>query len=165
LQTNGLGAQRAVIQSAIVCVVGKRAGMRRLRGALQPLIGLGFLEEDRNEVDRPPRILASAAAMAAMLDGPGFGPRARTRPSSLWSRASRRLRQGDIATIVAAMAPDVDWQVIGQTSDFPTFRAAQVPRAVQEFFGLVGNNLTFSEFSPRSSIPSATRCSCSVTTP
>jgi uncharacterized protein len=57
--------------------------------------------------------------------------------------------KGDIATIVAAMTPDVSWESTGRPSDFPTYGARKGPGAVQEFFGLVGSTLAFSAFSPK----------------
>ena len=49
--------------------------------------------------------------------------------------------KGDTATIVAAMAPDADWETVGRTSDFPTFGPRKGQPGVQEFFNLVGSNL------------------------
>jgi ketosteroid isomerase-like protein len=57
--------------------------------------------------------------------------------------------KGDIATIVAAVAADVDWSVNGRASDVPTFGARKGQAAVQEFFALVASSYTFSEFLPK----------------
>jgi ketosteroid isomerase-like protein len=57
--------------------------------------------------------------------------------------------KGDIATIVAAVTADVDWESIGRASDFPTLGPRKGPAGVGEFFKTVGSNLTFSEFSPK----------------
>ena len=61
--------------------------------------------------------------------------------------------KGDVATIVAAMAPQVDWHSGGQASDVPTFGPRKGPAAVQEFFTLVGSSYTFSDFSPKEFYP------------
>ncbi len=57
--------------------------------------------------------------------------------------------RGEIATIVAAMAADVSWDVVGRKKDYPIFGAWKGPQAVQEFFRLVGEQQEASEFSPR----------------
>ena len=57
--------------------------------------------------------------------------------------------RGDIAHIVAALAPDVSWQVIGRPSDYPTFGARKGQPAVSEFFRLVAENQDATDFSPR----------------
>jgi ketosteroid isomerase-like protein len=57
--------------------------------------------------------------------------------------------KGDIAALVAAMAPDVVWESTGRASDLPTYGTFKGQAGVQQFFGLVGGNLAFSEFSPR----------------
>jgi hypothetical protein len=57
--------------------------------------------------------------------------------------------RGEIATIVGAMAPDGTWESVGRPSDFPAFGPRKGQKAVQEFFDIVGRELTFSEFSPK----------------
>ncbi len=57
--------------------------------------------------------------------------------------------RGDIATIVAAMAPDVDWEVVGRSTDYPVLGKRKGPQGVQEFFRLVGELQQASEFAPR----------------
>jgi ketosteroid isomerase-like protein len=57
--------------------------------------------------------------------------------------------RGEIATIVKAMAPDVDWRVVGRNKDYPLFGGWKGPGGVQEFFKLVGETQEATEFSPR----------------
>jgi uncharacterized protein len=57
--------------------------------------------------------------------------------------------RGDIATIVAALTPDVSWHVIGRPSDYPTLGARKGQAAVNEFFRQVGENQEATDFSPR----------------
>ena len=57
--------------------------------------------------------------------------------------------KGDIATIIAALTPDIDWQSVGRPSDFPTFGPRKGPKEVGEFFKTVAATNDFSEFSPR----------------
>ncbi len=64
--------------------------------------------------------LASTTAMAAM-PGTAFAQGADTPNIALVKSLYGAFGKGDIATIVAAMAPDVNWEAVGRTSDFPTF--------------------------------------------
>src|SRR6266481_3698636 len=57
--------------------------------------------------------------------------------------------RGDVATLIAGLSPDVDWETIGRTSDFPTLGPRKGAGAVQEFFKLVADNEEFSDFTPR----------------
>ncbi len=57
--------------------------------------------------------------------------------------------RGDVATMVAGLTPDVDWETVGRSSDFPTLGPRKGTKAVEEFFRLVAENEDFSEFSPR----------------
>jgi steroid delta-isomerase-like uncharacterized protein len=57
--------------------------------------------------------------------------------------------RGDIETLLAGCAPDIDWQTIGRPSDFPTLGPRKGIEAVEQFFRLVDENEAFSEFSPR----------------
>ena len=57
--------------------------------------------------------------------------------------------RGDVATIIAGLSPDIDWETIGRTSDFPTLGPRKGAGAVQEFFQLVADNEDFSDFTPR----------------
>ena len=57
--------------------------------------------------------------------------------------------RGDIATLLAGCAPDIDWETVGRRSDFPTLGPRRGRKAVEEFFRLVGELEEFSEFSPR----------------
>lgn len=57
--------------------------------------------------------------------------------------------RGDIATIIGATTPDVEWETVGRVSDFPTLGRRLGPAGVQEFFERVGQHLDFLEFSPK----------------
>jgi hypothetical protein len=57
--------------------------------------------------------------------------------------------RGDIATIVAALAPNVDWSVNGRNTDYPAFGTWKTPAQVQDFFRLVAEHENFTDFSPR----------------
>jgi ketosteroid isomerase-like protein len=57
--------------------------------------------------------------------------------------------RGDIATILAGVAPDIDWRCVGRPSDFPTFGPRKGPKEVGEFFKAVADTNDFSEFSPK----------------
>jgi ketosteroid isomerase-like protein len=57
--------------------------------------------------------------------------------------------RGDIATILAAATPDIDWQTVGRSSDYPIFGPRKGVAAVQDFFRLVAENQEFSDFTPR----------------
>ena len=56
--------------------------------------------------------------------------------------------KGDIATLVNGLAADVDWTVNGRRKDYPMFGNWKGPGEVQTFFKGVGENETFSAFSP-----------------
>src|SRR5262249_19330874 len=58
-------------------------------------------------------------------------------------------KRGDIGTIIAAVTPDIDWQVHGSPKDFPTIGRWRGPSGAQDFFRLVGENLEATEFTPR----------------
>ena len=57
--------------------------------------------------------------------------------------------RGDIATIVAGLTQDIDWQTLGPARDYPTFGQRKGKAAVQEFFAQVAATEEFSDFSPR----------------
>lgn len=57
--------------------------------------------------------------------------------------------KGDVAAIVAGLTPDVDWETVGRSSDFPTLGPRKGSAAVTEFFRLVAENEDFSDFTPR----------------
>lgn len=57
--------------------------------------------------------------------------------------------RGDIATIIAALAPDVDWRLNGSRSDYPLFGNRKGPREVQAFFEEIPKLQDFSDFTPR----------------
>ncbi len=58
-------------------------------------------------------------------------------------------QRGDIAPIIAALAQDVRWEVIGRPEDYPIFGRRKGPAAVQEFFRLLAELQEASDFSPR----------------
>jgi ketosteroid isomerase-like protein len=58
-------------------------------------------------------------------------------------------KRGDIAPIIAALAPNVDWRVNGRPKDYPCFGVWTGPGDVRKFFGLVAENEQASDFSPR----------------
>jgi ketosteroid isomerase-like protein len=57
--------------------------------------------------------------------------------------------RGDIATILGALTPDVDWDVNGRPQDYPTIGRRKGPAGVQEFFRLVGELQQTDTFEPR----------------
>ena len=57
--------------------------------------------------------------------------------------------RGDIATIIAALAPDIEWRLNGSRSDHPLLGTWKGSKGVQEFFGELAKLQDFSEFSPR----------------
>jgi ketosteroid isomerase-like protein len=57
--------------------------------------------------------------------------------------------RGEIAAIVDAMAADSTWEMVGRAEDFPTFGLFKGQAGVKNFFDAVGQNLDFSEFSPK----------------
>lgn len=57
--------------------------------------------------------------------------------------------RGDIATIVAAMAPDADWTVHGRAKDYPALGHFKGPQGVREFFRIVAENQEAMDFTPR----------------
>src|SRR6266576_3249520 len=57
--------------------------------------------------------------------------------------------KGDIATIVAGMAPDVDWVVNGDRKDFPSFGSWKGQGEVQKFFHAVADNQDAKVFDPQ----------------
>jgi len=61
--------------------------------------------------------------------------------------------RGDVADIIASLAPDVHWESGGRASDFPTFGPRKGPSEVQAFFGQVAENLDFSDFTLREFCP------------
>jgi ketosteroid isomerase-like protein len=58
-------------------------------------------------------------------------------------------QSGQIDTIVGALSPNVDWQTVGRSKDFPTFGPRKGRAAVADFFKIVAENEEFAEFSPR----------------
>ncbi len=57
--------------------------------------------------------------------------------------------RGDIAHIVAAMAPDATWEVVGRSQDYNLFGKRKGQQAVQDFFKGVGEQQQATDFSPR----------------
>jgi ketosteroid isomerase-like protein len=57
--------------------------------------------------------------------------------------------RGEIATIIAALAPDMEWRLNGSRADHPLLGTWKGPQGVQAFFGKLAEIQDFSEFSPR----------------
>ena len=57
--------------------------------------------------------------------------------------------RGDIATIVAAAAPDIEWRLNGSRSDHPLLGTWKGQKGVQAFFDELAQLQDFSAFSPR----------------
>jgi ketosteroid isomerase-like protein len=57
--------------------------------------------------------------------------------------------RGEIATIVAAVAPDIEWRLNGSRSDHPLLGTWNGSKGVQAFFDELAQVQDFSEFSPR----------------
>jgi ketosteroid isomerase-like protein len=58
--------------------------------------------------------------------------------------------RGDVAALIAALTPDVDWSVVGQPGRYPAFGSWKGQAKVQEFFKVIGETEDFSEFTPQS---------------
>jgi ketosteroid isomerase-like protein len=58
-------------------------------------------------------------------------------------------KRGDIATIIAALSPDIDWQVHGKAKSVPTIGRWKGQNGVQEFFRTVADHQEVSEFAPK----------------
>jgi ketosteroid isomerase-like protein len=58
-------------------------------------------------------------------------------------------KRGDIATLIAGLTQNVDWQVHGRPKDFPTIGRWRGQAGAQEFFRLVGDSLEVAEFLPQ----------------
>ena len=100
------------------------------------------------------RFLAAATASAALADT-ARAQGADTPSVALAKSLYAAFGKGEIATIIAAMAPEVNWETVGRSADFPTFGPRKGPAQVQEFFAAVGSNLDFSDFSPKEYYPVA----------
>jgi hypothetical protein len=57
--------------------------------------------------------------------------------------------RNDISTIIAAMAPNVAWFIVGRREDYPLLGVRKGPKAVNEFFRLVAENQEVRDFTPR----------------
>src|SRR5258705_402722 len=57
--------------------------------------------------------------------------------------------RGDIPAILAASAPDIDWNPIGPGEEIPLFKRRRGVDEVAAFFGDVAAAYDFSEFTPR----------------
>lgn len=57
--------------------------------------------------------------------------------------------KGDIATLLAAMTPDIDWHSGGRATDYPGFGPRKGIEQVREFFGIAAENNEYSHFTPR----------------
>ena len=56
--------------------------------------------------------------------------------------------RGDLASVLAACAPDIDWESIGPRKGYPIFGPRHGTAEVEEFFGSLREVHHFSEFSP-----------------
>jgi steroid delta-isomerase-like uncharacterized protein len=56
--------------------------------------------------------------------------------------------RGDIAAVIANCAPDVQWEVLGPPRSFPLFGTRRGAGEVEDFFRLLPEVHTFTEFSP-----------------
>ena len=56
---------------------------------------------------------------------------------------------GDVATVLAGCAPDIEWHAGGRREDFPTFGPRKGIQEVREFFQAVAQLERFTEFSPK----------------
>jgi ketosteroid isomerase-like protein len=62
--------------------------------------------------------------------------------------------RGDIAAIVAAMAPQSSWRIVGRKEDHPLLGERKGGEGVQEFFTTLSQVQEATEFSPREFYPS-----------
>jgi ketosteroid isomerase-like protein len=65
--------------------------------------------------------------------------------------------RGDIAAILAALTPDVRWEMVGRVADFPNFGIRTGVEGVGVFFRTVGETEEFDQFEPLSFHASADR--------
>jgi ketosteroid isomerase-like protein len=100
------------------------------------------------KIDRR-RMLVAALGASAAFAGVAEAQGPDTPNIALVKSLYAAFGKGDVATIVAAAAADVDWESTGRTSDFPSFGPRKGQAAVQDFFNTVGSNLAFSEFAPK----------------
>jgi uncharacterized protein len=56
--------------------------------------------------------------------------------------------RGDIAAILAAVAPDVRWEMVGRSADYVRFGARTGVAGVQDFFRILADNEDFTQFQP-----------------
>lgn len=56
--------------------------------------------------------------------------------------------RGDLATVLAGVTPDIDWQAIGPVADFPAFAPFHGPAGVEQFFRTILEAHTINEFTP-----------------
>jgi hypothetical protein len=57
-------------------------------------------------------------------------------------------QRADIATILAGLAPDVRWEMVGRPNDYARFGPRNGVGGVQEFFKILAENEDFTEFQP-----------------
>ena len=65
--------------------------------------------------------------------------------------------RGEIATIVAAVTPDIEWRLNGSRSDHPLLGTWKGPKGVQAFFDELAKLQDFSEFTPREFVSAGER--------
>ena len=93
--------------------------------------------------------IATAATSVAAGSAPVFAQSAEAPGVTLAKSLYAAFGKGDVATIVNACTSDVDWEVVGRSSDFPSFGARKGQSGVKEFFEAVGAHCTFTEFAPK----------------
>lgn len=57
--------------------------------------------------------------------------------------------RGDLDTLYAAAAPDIDWEAIGPPEDYPLFGKRHGVAGMKEFFTTLMQQEDFEEFTPR----------------
>lgn len=57
--------------------------------------------------------------------------------------------KGDLATVVAAVAPNVVWGLDGRPTDIPMLRRFNGPAGVQEFFKVMSDTHDITSFTPQ----------------
>jgi ketosteroid isomerase-like protein len=57
--------------------------------------------------------------------------------------------RGDLDTLYAAAAPDIDWEAIGPPEDYPLFGKRRGVAGMKEFFATLTQHEDISEFTPR----------------
>ena len=56
--------------------------------------------------------------------------------------------RGDVDTIIAGLAPDIDWENVGRRSDYASLGPRKGRDEVRGFFELLASDVNFPEFAP-----------------